>query len=57
MVADRAFERAPQIVSLEVTRRLNDLTLDELRQLEGKIAGEQLTIDITPTEILSANEH
>jgi hypothetical protein len=32
-----------------VTRRPNDLTLDELRQLEAKLAGEQLTIDITPT--------
>jgi hypothetical protein len=49
LVADRAFGRAPQSVSLAVTRRLNDLTLDELRQLEAKLAGEQqLTIDVTP---------
>ena len=49
LVADRAFGRAPQSVSLEVTRRLNDLTLDELRQLEARLAGErQLTIDVTP---------
>jgi hypothetical protein len=48
MVADRAFGRAPQSVSLEVTRRLNDLTLDELRQLEAKLAGEQRLIDVTP---------
>jgi hypothetical protein len=39
-VADRAFGRAPQSVSLEVTRRLNDLT-----QIEARLAGEQLTID------------
>jgi hypothetical protein len=31
MVADRAFGRAPQSVSLEVTRRLNDLSLAEFR--------------------------
>jgi hypothetical protein len=54
MIADRVFGRAPQSVSLEVTRWLNDLTLDELRQLEAKLAGEQLTIDITPTETPSA---
>jgi hypothetical protein len=45
LVADRAFGRAPQSVSLEVTRRLSDLTLDELRQLEARLAAEQLTID------------
>jgi hypothetical protein len=56
LVADRAFGRAPQSVSLEVTRRLNDLTLDELRQLEAKLAGEQLTIDITPTETASSTD-
>jgi hypothetical protein len=49
LICDRAFGRAPQSVSLEVTRRLNDLTLDELRQLEARLAGEQqLTIDVTP---------
>ena len=47
-VADRAFGRAPQSVSLEVTRRLNELTLDESRLLEARLAGEQqLTIDVT----------
>jgi hypothetical protein len=59
LVADRAFGGAPQSVSLEVTRRLNDLTLDELRQLEAKLAGEQRLIDITPgaaTDILSASD-
>jgi hypothetical protein len=40
-IGDRAFGRAPQSVSLEVTRRLNDLTLDELRRLEARLAGEQ----------------
>jgi hypothetical protein len=40
LAADRAFGRAPQSVSLEVTRRLNDLT-----QIEARLAGEQLTID------------
>jgi hypothetical protein len=35
LVADRAFGSAPQSVSLEVMRPLNDLTLHELRQLEG----------------------
>jgi hypothetical protein len=34
LVADRAFGSAPQSVSLEVMRRLNDLTLDELRQTD-----------------------
>jgi hypothetical protein len=29
LVADRAFGRGPQSVSLDVTRRLNDLSLDE----------------------------
>jgi hypothetical protein len=38
LVADRAFGRAPQSVSPEVTRRLNDPTLDELRQLEARLA-------------------
>jgi hypothetical protein len=37
LVADRAFGRAPQSVSLEVTRRLNDLTLDELRSLRRSL--------------------
>jgi hypothetical protein len=36
LVADRAFGRAPQSVSLEVTRRLNDLTLAELLQELGR---------------------
>jgi hypothetical protein len=49
MVADRPFGRAPQSVSLQVTRRPNDLTLDELRQLEARLAGEQLTIDAIAT--------
>ncbi len=31
-----------------MTRRLNDLTLDELRQLEARLASEGLTIDVTP---------
>jgi hypothetical protein len=54
MVTDRAFGRAPQSVSLEVTRRLSDLTLDELRQLAAKLAGEQrLTIDVTAAGIPS----
>jgi hypothetical protein len=59
LVADRAFGRAPQSVSLEVTRRLNDLTLDELRQLEARLAGEQLTIDAVATpaaDVLSAKD-
>jgi hypothetical protein len=55
LVADRAFGRAPQSVSLEVTGRLNDLTLDELRQLEAKLAGEQLTIDVTPVADISSS--
>ncbi len=49
LVADRAFGRAPQSVSFEVTRRLNDLTLDELRQFEARLAGEHLTIDAVAT--------
>jgi hypothetical protein len=48
LICDRAFGRAPQSLSLEVTRRLNDLTLDELRQLEARLASEGLTIDVTP---------
>jgi hypothetical protein len=40
---------APQSVGLEVMRRLNDLTLDDLRQLEARLACEQqLAIDVTP---------
>jgi hypothetical protein len=35
MVADRAYGRALTSVSFEVTKRLNDLTIEELRQLEG----------------------
>jgi len=49
LVSDRAFGRAPQSVSLDVTPRLNDLMLDELRLLEARLAGKrQLTIDVTP---------
>jgi hypothetical protein len=56
MVADRAYGRAPTSVSFEVARRLNDLTLDELRQLEAKRASEQqLTIDAVATP--AADEH
>ncbi len=58
LVADRAFGRAPQSVSLGVTRRRNDLTLDELRQLEVRLAGEQLTIDAVATPAAeTASDH
>jgi hypothetical protein len=51
LTCDRAFGRAPHSVSLEVARRLNDLTIAELRELEAKLAGEQwlTTIDVTPS--------
>jgi hypothetical protein len=42
-----------------VTQKLNQLTLAELRELETKLAGEQLTIDAVATpaaEILSASD-
>jgi hypothetical protein len=59
LICDRAFARAPQSVTLEEKRRLNDLTLDEMRQLEARLAGEQLTIDAVATpaaDILSASD-
>jgi hypothetical protein len=49
MVADRAYGRAPTSVSLQVTQKLNQLTLAELRELEAKLAGEQRFIDVTPS--------
>jgi hypothetical protein len=50
LVADRAFGRSPQAVGLEITRRLNDMTLDELRLLESRlVAGQRLAIGLTPS--------
>jgi hypothetical protein len=47
LLADRAFGRSPQALGLELTRRLSDLSLDELRMLEARLVGEQrLTIDV-----------
>jgi hypothetical protein len=48
ILCDRAYGRAPQSVSLDVTRRLNDMSLAELLQLEAKVVAEQRLIDLTP---------
>jgi hypothetical protein len=60
----RTFGRAPQSVSLDVTRRVNDLSLDQLRQLEARLAGEQQiagvtidAIDVTPTAETGSQPH
>ena len=36
LIADRAFGRSPQAVGLEMTRRLNEMTIEELRVLRAK---------------------
>jgi hypothetical protein len=46
MIADRAFGRAPQSVSLDVTRRINKLSISELRALEARLESEQRLIDV-----------
>ena len=56
MIADRAFGRAPQSVSLDVTRRLNELSISELRALEAKLAGEERLIDLWSAETSSADD-
>jgi hypothetical protein len=56
MIADRAFGRAPQSVSLNMTRRLNELSISELRALEAKLAGEERLIDLSPAETPSATD-
>ena len=56
MIADRAFGRAPQSVSLDVTRRLNELSISALRALEAKLAGEERLIDLWPAETSSADD-
>jgi hypothetical protein len=55
MIADRAFGRAPRSVSLDVTRRLNELF--ELRAPEAKLAGEERLIDLWRAEVMSADDH
>jgi hypothetical protein len=55
-MCDRAYGRAPPSVSLDVTRRLNDMSLAELLQLEAKLVAEQRMIDVT-SETLSAQSH
>jgi hypothetical protein len=55
LVADRAFGRAPQSVGLEVTRRLNDLTLDELRQLEARLTGMTIEAIAAPVADISSS--
>ncbi len=51
MVADRAYGPALTSVSFEVTKRLNDLTIEELRQLEG----DRFSIS-RPAEPMSAGD-
>lgn len=48
LIADRTYGRAPQSVSLQVTAKLNQLSLAELAELEAKLGGQQRMIDITP---------
>jgi hypothetical protein len=43
-------------VSLDVTKRLNELSLAELLQLEAKLTPEQRLIDNTP-DTASASDH
>jgi hypothetical protein len=50
LVADRAFGRSPQAVGLELARKLNDMSLSELRELEARLVAEQrLAGDLTPS--------
>ncbi len=50
LVADRAFARSPQAVGLELARKLNDMSLSELRELEARlVADRRLAIDLTPS--------
>lgn len=56
LICDRAFGRAPQGVSLDVTRRLNELSISELRALEAKLAGEERLIDLWSAETSSADD-
>ncbi len=51
VVADRAYGPALTSVSFEVTKRLNDLTIEELRQLEG----DRFSIS-RPAEPMSAGD-
>jgi hypothetical protein len=56
MIADRAYGRTPQSVSLDVTRELNDLSLAELLPLEAKLVAEQRMIDVTPAESVGPSD-
>jgi hypothetical protein len=56
ILCDRAYGRAPQSVSLDVTRRLNDMSLAELLQLESKLVAEQRLIDLAPAEPVSPSD-
>jgi hypothetical protein len=44
-------------VSLQVTAKLNQLSLTELAELEAKLAGEQRMIDITPDVQTNGSGH
>jgi hypothetical protein len=51
LVADRAYGRCPQNVSLDVTRKLDELSLAELIQLEAKLTAEQHLIELRPEPV------